>query len=267
MGSARQTVRIVGLVCVVGIAGLAAPAQADLTLVQRMTGKGAGDQTTRIKGNKMRVETVSGGNATAVLMDLDAQTMTMLDVKKKEAVVMPVAQLQEALGKAGMSVNVKSKVTPTGEKKTVSGFSCSVYDIAIAVPFVMGEGGGGSDPGMTLLMQGPACLSKDLPGHEEFARLYKTAAEKGFIFSDPRAAKGPAASMAKGVAELQKAIAEAGMPVEQTTTIKLDGQGMMVGMMNKMLGGAMTTMLVKVDETSLADDLFTVPADYKVKKP
>jgi len=73
--------------------------------------------------------------------------------------------------------------------------------------------------------------------------------------------------MAKGLAELQKAIAEAGMPVEQTTTIKLDGQGMMVGMMNKMLGGAMTSMLVKVDETPLADDLFTVPADYKVKKP
>jgi hypothetical protein len=257
--------RIVGLVCVVGIAGLATPAQADLTMVQRTTGKGAGETTTRIKGNKMRVETVVGDNTSAVLMDLDAQTMTMLDPKKKEAVVMPVAQLQEAMGKAGMKVDIKSKVTPTGEKKTVSGFACSVYDVAVAMPFVMGEGG--DAPAMTMLMQGPACLSKDIPGQDELARLYKTAADKGFIFSDPRAAKGPGASMAKGVAELQKALAEAGVPVEQTTTIKMDGQGMMVGMMNKMMGGAMTSTLVKVDQAALPAELFTVPADYKVKKP
>jgi Domain of unknown function (DUF4412) len=264
MGSARQTMRMAGLVCVMGIAGLVAPAQADVTIVQKTTGKGAGEQTTRIKGNKMRIETVSGDNTTAVLMDLDTQQMTMLDVKKKEAVVMPVAQLQEAMGKAGATVNIKSKVTPTGEKKTVSGYPCTVHDIAIAMPFVMGEGG---EAAMTMLMQGPACLSKELPGQAEFSRLYKTAAEKGFIFTDPRAAKGPGASMAKGVAELQKAIAEAGVPIEQTTTIKLDGQGMMVGMMNKMIGGSTTSTLVKVDEETIPADLFTVPADYKVKKP
>lgn len=265
MGSARHTTRIVGLACLVGMASFATPAQADLTMVQRSTGKGAAETTTRIKGNKMRVESLVGDNTSVVLMDLDAQTMTMLDPKKKEAVVMPVAQLQEAMGKANMKIEVKSKVTPTGEKKTVSGFACTVYDVAVAVPFVMGEGG--DAPAMTMLMQGPACLSKEIPGQAELARLYKTASEKGFIFSDPRMAKGPGASMAKGVAELQKTLSEAGIPVEQTTTIKMDGSGMMVGMMNKMMGGAMTSTLVKVDEATISADLFTVPADYKVKKP
>lgn len=264
MRPARHTTRIVGLLCGLGIVALAAPARADVTIVQKMTGKGAGEQTTRIKGNKMRIDTTTGDNTSAVLMDLDAQQMTMLDLKKKEAMVMPVGQLQEMMGKSGASVTVKSKVTPTGEKKTVAGYACTVHDIAIAVPFAMAEG---QEAAMTILMQGPACLSKELPGQAEFARLYRTAAEKGFIFSDPRAARGPGASMAKGVAELQKAIADAGVPVEQTTTIKIDGAGPMGGMMNKMIGGAMTTTLVKVDEAPVAADLFTVPADFKIKKP
>jgi hypothetical protein len=263
-GPAMRTTRLLGLVCAFAVVGLAAPARADLTITQRTTGKSPNEQTTRIKGNKMRIDTVSGDNSTAMLMDFDAQQMTMLDVKKKEAMVMPVAQVQEAMTKSGMNITIKSKVTPTGEKKQVAGYACSVYDVGIAVPFAMAEG---SEAAMTLLMQGPACLSKELPGQAEFARIYKTAAEKGFIFSDPRAARGPGASMAKGVAELQKAIAEAGIPIEQTTTIKMDGQGMMVGMMNKMMGGTMTTTLVKVDEGVLAADLFAVPADYKVKKP
>jgi hypothetical protein len=73
--------------------------------------------------------------------------------------------------------------------------------------------------------------------------------------------------MAKGIAEMQKALAEAGVPVEQTSKIALEGSGPLIGMMNKMVGGTTTSTLVKVDEAPLAADLFTVPADYKVKKP
>jgi hypothetical protein len=264
MGPARETMRIVGLVCVVGIAGLAAPAHADITVMQRTTGKGAGETTSRIKGNKLRLDTTAGDNTTTILMDLDAQQMTMLDAKKKEAVVMPVAQLQEAMGKTGASMSIKTKVTPTSEKKTVSGYACTVYDIDVAVPFMAKEG---EEPMATLTMSGPACLSKDVPGQAEFARFYKTAVEKGFIFGDPRAAKGPGASMAKGIAEMQKSLAEAGIPVEQTQKIALEGSGPLVGMMNKMMGGSTTSTLVKVEEGTLAADLFVVPADYKVKKP
>jgi hypothetical protein len=264
MGPAMQTMRIVGLACAVGLAGLATPAQADVTVIQRTTGKGAGETTSRIKGNKLRLDTSSGDNTTTILMDLDAQQMTMLDAKKKEAMVMPVAQLQEALGKSGATIDIKTKVTPTSEKKTVSGYACTVYDIGVAMPFMAKEG---EPPMATMVMSGPACLSKDVPGQAEFARFYKTAVEKGFIFGDPRMARGPGASMAKGIAEMQKALAEAGIPIEQTQKIALEGSGPLVGMMNKMLGGTTTSTLVKVEEGTLPAELFVVPADYKVKKP
>jgi hypothetical protein len=264
MGPAIQGIRAASLLCALGMLGLVAPAAADVTVTQRVTGKTAGETTTRIKGNKMRIETSSGDNTTIMLLDLDAQQMTMLDPKKKEAMVMPVTQIQEAMGKTGTAMSIKSKVTPTSEKKQVSGYACTVYDVAIAVPFMANESG---EAGMALTMSGPACLSKDAPGQAEFARIYKTAAEKGFIFGDPRTAKGPGASMAKGIAELQKSLAEAGIPIEQTTNIALEGSGPMVGMMNRMVRGSTTSTLVKIDESVIAADLFAVPADYKVKHP
>jgi hypothetical protein len=155
-------------------------------------------------------------------------------------------------------------VTPTGETKQVSGFTCAVHDVGIALPFLATEGG---DAAMTLTMNGPACLSKDVPGYAEFARLYKTAAESGFLFGDPRMAKGPAASQVKGITEMQKALVEAGVPIEQTTNLNLEGGGPMGGMMNRMIRGTTTTTVVKIEESPLAADLFVVPADYKVKKP
>jgi hypothetical protein len=264
MGPAIQRIRAASLVCALGMLGLAGPAAADVTITQRVTGKTAGETTTRIKGNKMRIDTTSGENTTIILLDLDAQQMTMLDAKKKEAMVMPVTQLQEAMGKTSTTMTVKSKVTPTSEKKQVSGYTCTVYDVAIAVPFMAGEGGEG---GMALTMSGPACLSKDAPGQAELARLYKAAAEKGFIFGDPRMAKGPGASMARGIAELQKSLADAGLAIEQTTNVALEGSGPMVGMMNRMIRGSTTSTLVKIDEGVLAADLFAVPHDYKVKTP
>jgi len=264
MNANIRTLQVAGILCVAGLVGLATAARADVTVTQKSTGKTTGETTIRIKGNKMRIDMTNADRATAMLMDLDAQQMTMLDTKKKEAVVMPVAQIQEAMNKTTGTMTVKTKLTPTGEKKQVAGYNCAVYDVGIAVPFMAGQGGEG---GMLLAMNGPACLAKDVPGQADFVRLYKASVEKGFIFSDPRAAAGPGASMAKGMAELNKAIAEAGIPVEQTTNVSLEGSGPMVGMMNKMIKSTTTMTVQSIVEGPLAEDLFTVPADYKLKKP
>jgi hypothetical protein len=263
-GTMRRRVQVAGLLCATGILVPLDAAYADVTVVQKLTGKGPSESTTRIKGNKMRIDQTSGNDSTAILMDLDTQQMIMLDVKKKEAVIMPVAVINETMSKIASPASIKTKVTPTGEKKQVAGYNCAVYDVGIALPFLAAEGG---QAVMTLTMNGPACLSKEVPGYGDFVRLYKTAAEKGFIFGDPRMAKGPAASQVKGMTELQKTIAEAGVPIEQTTTTNLEGGGPMGGLMNRMVKGTTTSTLVKIEEGPLADDLFVVPPDYKVKKP
>ncbi len=59
----------------------------------------------------------------------------------------------------------------------------------------------GGDATMTMVMTGPVFIAKGAPGSADYAKFYLAAAEKGFIMSDPRAAKG-APQQVKGMTEL-----------------------------------------------------------------
>lgn len=246
---------------------LSAPAFADITLTSKMTGKMAGGdgttQVVKIKGSKMRTDTTrgGGGDMTSTIFDVDAGKMVILDHKKKEAIVMDAAAIVETMGKAGSSIDVKTDLKPTSEKKQVAGYDCTVYDTNVGVTMSPGEG-----MNIQMNMTGPACLSASAPGKAEYEQFYLSAVAKGFFFMDPRAAKAQP-GIAKAIAEANKKWAEAGVPLSSTTTMKFDGAGFMTGMMNKMMGGPTTTELTKVDTGTIADTEFATPADYKVKKP
>jgi hypothetical protein len=244
---------------------LAAPALADVTLTQTSRGKASfvnvgGESVVRIKGNRMRIDETRGNDTTALILDLDKQQMVSIDMRKKEATVVTLASLQQTLAKFSEG-DIKVKVTPTGESKQVAGHGCRVHDIAVTFPFSPG-----GDMSMSMALSGPACLSKDAPGYADYARLYKAAAERGFIFGDPRAAKGPAAAQAKGMASFYRAVAEAGVPLEQQISIGFEGSGPMAGMMNRMGRSNFTTTVTKIEEGALSDSLFEIPAGFKVKQ-
>jgi hypothetical protein len=249
------------------LAGLvAAPAAADVTTTATSTGKAmmmdlGGTSITRIKGNKMRIDSQKDGKETSVIIDIDGQRMITLDAGKKEAEITSLGKLQETLGKVTVG-EVKASVTPTGETKTVAGISCKVHNLDLQIPFDMS--GKGEMPA-TLLMTGPACLSKEAPGYADYLRLYSTAAEKGFIFGNPRQAAGPAAATQRGMAAMQKKMAEAGVSLEQTINIKMSGEGPMA-MMGRMFNMNIGTAVSKVETSDIDAAVFDVPAGYKVKQ-
>ena len=247
---------------------LAAPAAADVTVSSNTTGKApvigdlAGTQTIRIKGNKMRIDSAQGGRETAVILDVDGQRMINIDAKKKEAVVTPVAKLQEVMGKS-TGGEVKASVKPTAETKTIAGMTCKVHNVSVEVPFSMG---GGPEMQMALVMSGPACLTKDAPGYADYVRLSPTVAEKGFIFGAPKGAQGPGAAMAKGMANFQKSMAEAGVALDQNMHAELKAEGPMAGMMGRMFKIDSGSVVTKIETGDVDATLFDVPAGYKVKQ-
>ncbi|MSO35018.1 MAG: hypothetical protein EXQ50_12490 [Acidobacteria bacterium] len=92
------------------------------------------------------------------------------------------------------------------------------------------------------------------------------AVEKGWIFSDPRAAKGQP-GQAKAMAEIYKELAATGgIPDEMETNIKMGGEGPMASMMAKMGNMSSTTTVTAVETGALAADLFAPPAGYKIKE-
>jgi hypothetical protein len=117
---------------------------------------------------------------------------------------------------------------------------------------------------MTVNLRGPMWIVKGAPGAKDYMAFYKAAAEKGWIFSDPRAAKG-SPGQAKAMAEMYRLLASTGgVPYETEMTIAIEGEGPMAAVMARMGGMAMTSTVLSVDTAPLDDALFEPPAGYKL---
>jgi hypothetical protein len=245
---------------------LAVPVLGDVTIKQITSGKGmgmstSGTTTTYLKGMKMRSEVEARGTVMTTIFDVESQKMYMFDSKKKSADVWDMKAFSEEMGKNVEPGAVKASVKANGKKKEVAGKTATGYDLEISVPAKMG---GESGMEMTVTLHGPMWVVKGAPGTEEYMAFYKAAVEKGWIFSDPRAAKG-SPGQAKAIAEMHRQLASTGgVPYETEMTVSITGEGPMAAVMARMGGMSMTSTVQSVDTTALDDALFAPPAGYKL---
>ena len=103
-------------------------------------------------------------------------------------------------------------------------------------------------------------------GAADYAAFYQAAADKGWILSDPDAAKG-SPGQARAMAQMFTRVRPDRRAAVQTQVdIKVQGEGPMAALMSRMGGASMLTLTDSVDTSPLSDDLFQVPADYKLKQ-
>ena len=245
---------------------LASALSGDVTIKQTTSGKGmgvsaAGTTTTYIKGMKMRSEVEARGTVMTTIFDVENQKMYIFDSKKKSVDVWDMKAFSEEMSKAVETGEMKASVKPNGKKKELAGKTASGYDLSVSVPAKMG---GEKGMEMTVTLQGPMWIVKGAPGTEDYMAFYKASVEKGWIFSDPRAAKG-SPGQAKAMAEMYRHLASTGgIPYETEMNITMSGEGPMGAMMARMGGMSMTSTVQSVDTTTLDDALFAPPAGYKV---
>ncbi|BCS36039.1 hypothetical protein TBR22_A52760 [Luteitalea sp. TBR-22] len=244
----------------------ASAASADVKMVATMSGKmmgrtPSGQTVTYIKGNRMRTDQALGGNELSTIMDVDAGELISINHKKKEAEIWNVAEMARTLQAAGVAADgVKVSMKPNGQTKTVAGYPAVGHDLDVSVQSSMAQG-----MTMTVNISGPAFLSTEAPGAKDYAAFYLNAAEKGFFFGDPRAARAQPGN-AKGMMTLYKTMAEKGVPLESMQVIKLSGDGPMAGVFAKMGGGEMNTTVTSISDEPIDDAVFAVPAGYTVKR-
>jgi hypothetical protein len=220
---------------------------------------GDASATAYIKGNKMRSDVVMGDKTQTMIFDIDTQKMYMFDSNKKEADVWDMASFGAELSKAVDMSSAKASLKPNGQTKQIGGRSASGYDMEVSVRSAMA---GSKDMTMTVTLAGPVWIVKNAPGSADYARFYKAAVEKGWIFSDPRGAKAQPGT-AKVMAEMYKQMAEVGgIPYETDMQVKISGSGPMAAIMSKMGNVTMTSTVDSVEVGPLADDLFVPPAGY-----
>lgn len=242
------------------------PAHADVTIKSTGTGKGLGmsgttTSTTYIKGLKMRIDSVAGKKSSTTIFDVENQKMYVLDSKRMEADVWDMGTFSQELSKAVSVEGMRTSINPNGQTKSIAGQNAEGYDMEIVVPATVG---GADGIPMTMVLSGVTWIVKGAPGTAEYAAFYKGAAEKGWIFSDPRAAKG-SPGQAKAMAEMYTAFAKlGGVPYESQMDIKAQGEGMMGGLMARIGGMSTTSTTESIETAALAGDLFLPPADYKL---
>jgi hypothetical protein len=244
----------------------AVPAFSDVTIKQTTSGKAMGvataaTTTTYIKGAKMRTELDVKGTQKITIFDVDAQKMYSFDSKTKNVDVWDMQAFSAEMAKNVDASEIKASIKANGQTKDIGGKTANGYDMLVTVPTVMG-GQGGME--MTVKLTGPIWIVKGAPGTQDYVNFYKSAVEKGWIFSDPRAAKG-SPGQAKAMAEMQRQLAATnGVPYEMNMNIAMEGEGPMAAMMAKMGGMTMTSTVSSVDTGALDDALFAPPAGSKL---
>jgi hypothetical protein len=249
------------------------PADADVTIKMTTGGKGMGMSasttgTTYIKGNKMRSDLQMGNRTQSTIFDLDAQKMYVFESGKKEADVWDMAEFGKQIGMNIDADKMTASIKPNGETKPFGSLTANGYHMEVSVPATVGNN---KDMTMTVTLSGPVWIVKDAPGAAEYNAFYKAAVEKGWIFGDPRAAKGQP-GQAKAMAEMYRQFAEiGGIAYESDIQIKMGmgnasggPGGLMAGMLAKMGNVSTQSRVEDVQTGTVADDLFAPPAGYKL---
>lgn len=258
--------RITAGIALLGIAGVAG---ADVTIITQTSGKASivnvgGEGVTRIKGKRQRTDQNAGKREQSLIIDIDNRRFVDLDEKKKSARVTPLDTIADELQKVGVGT-LDATLTKTAQTRTVAGHPCTVHDVRLSLPFSpTGNSGDGMD--LTMLLSGTVCLSTSVPGLADYRAFYRAAADSGFIFGDPRAAKSPTgAAQAKAYAALTRKMAEGGMALESEIHITADGSNPMGAMFAKLAKSDIVTTVTRIETGELPADAFDIPAGFKVK--
>jgi hypothetical protein len=244
-----------GFVATIAIAAICCvPLRADVTITQTMTMEGgaatmAGGNmnsklTTRIKGMKARADMEMMGMAMTTLVDLALKEAYLLRADQKTATLMPSTAIPAGVPK--MDISFK----PTGISKVVQNARCDEYALAMT-------------EGVKMTMTGSMWIAKSGPGTADYVAFQKTAAAGGMA----AVLGGAFGQGANNMSKMMSAIAEApGIPYLSEITMSIEGTGQMVEMMKQMGNMKITTTVTAVSTDPVADDVFKVPADYKVVK-
>ena len=147
--------------------------------------------TTYIKGNKMRTDIRDGRQDP----DDDLRPRRAEDVhrstrRRRKPTCGTWRRSAARSSPTSTPPSMKASVKPNGQTKEIAGTDARPATTwRSSVPAAHGRQQGHDDD---VTLAGPVWIVKDAPGTADYTSFYKAAVEKGWIFSDPRAAKASA---------------------------------------------------------------------------
>lgn len=181
------------------------------------------DATVAVKGNKLAHRSSTSLN----LIDLDARTITAVDMQKRQYSVLTFDEMKQAMEnlakkmkqdqKADMKMRVSAE--PTGKSKEISGYMAKEIAMKIAMDVTDQK----SKQSGSMVVMTNLWIAENVPGYAEVAAFYKKMSEQmnwtpggGMFAQQPE--------IAKGMAEATREIAKMnGAPVFQKMVMGPEG--------------------------------------------
>lgn len=232
----------------------ASPASADLGMTTTMSMNAGGmainaTMETRLKATKMRADVKLMQQDMSILFDTaDKQVLMVNHVTREITTADPSAlggNFPVTFGDATVSLK------PTGETKEILGRTCQGYALDMTVPMTVGS------ESITMRTFGTIWIAGQGPGVDEYRAISKAAAESGF--STSFMAQGPTM---KGMVEMQKTMAEAGIPLSQELHTSLEGTGQAAAALAQMGNMTMAMTVTALSTDPIPDEVFALPAGY-----
>jgi hypothetical protein len=188
--------------------------------------------TVSVKGNRMAVTHARGVN----IIDLDAETMTDIDLEKKTYSVITFADFGKAMQKLSQKMgqkndsaqmNFKADVKNTGATRTINGFQTK--EMVLTLTIEGQDEKSGQKGGMNVVTD--MWLAPNLPGYDEVKNFYARMAQK-LAFAPGMGGfgammGGQQAGLAKGMSEMYKETSKIdGVPVLQVIRMGGTMEGM-----------------------------------------
>ena len=235
----------------------ASAAFADVTVVVSVAINAAqmsqdGTMTSYTKGTKFRVDTNMANQNVTLLSDAAAKQQWMINHGTKE--IEPFDP-QKMMANMPISVgDAKASVKPNGQTKEILGRTCQGYLVEVTMPMTVGG------ETVTLRIAGPAWVAKEGVGVAEFKAAQKAFNDIGMNTS--MLAQGP---QGKALAELYKALNDAGVVMEQENQVTMEGTGQMAQMLAQAGQMTMTMKVTSLSTDAIPDAKFALPEGYKKK--
>jgi len=235
----------------------ASPASADLGMTMTMSMNAGGmavtsTMETRVKALKMRSDIKLMQQDMSIFFDAAAKEVwTVNHVTKEITSADPSAlagNFPVTFGEAVVSMK------PTGQTREILGRACQGYAIEMTVPMSLGQ------EAITMKMSGTLWIADKGPGVDEYKAVSKAAADFGF--STSFMAQGP---QAKGMIELQKTMADAGIPLAQEFQMTFEGTGQAGAAIAQVGNMTIATTVTALSTDPIPDDVMALPAGYAKK--
>jgi len=240
----------------VALALLAATAFADVTVTSSITVQGvqsaSGTSTTYAKGAKLRADTSVAGQSISVLSDAAAKQQWMINHATKTIEPFNPGQATAALPITFGEPKVS--VTANGQTKEILGRACQGFTVDISIPLTIGG------ESVTMKMSGPSWVAKDGVGVAEYREAQKLLSQSG-ISTSPLA-QGP---QGKAMVEAMKALADAGMVLEQELKVTVEGTGQLAQVLGQQSAATVITKVTAISTDAIPDSTFALPDGYTRK--